>query len=891
MSLQIRLGRTDSVYSVDRENSLDVELKNTSKPIHHNNIKETIDIYEQYKKEREESERYRLILTVHPFCTNVLFNPLTEIIKDEGSDSPIVATDNRAVDLSGLDVYGKENPLRRDMIKNTEYSRDDIGFEYHPGYDIFDNHILKNLGFKVVNQTNASDDGNFNTDSDYARDSDGTVQEIWIRKSIDDVVLVDKHLYNSDELLDFEGSITANLSEENGWWGFGNTSNIENRYLDRGEKKSLNIEKVLNNHKSCEFIDMYPDRTLYSFAPKWNKFRRRLEYNWDIVLTYPHSMDYDMFELDKAKGYYGLPLFYYVQDEGEDEKNVYMEEVTNLTGNKSYVFRSVLKHGLKGGDYIRLYYKDGDEWKSFYEDNNKDFRVSYVGNLGDGDEDYYFVIYDDDLTEFIGEGLNAGKEVRFSRVDGNTPSKYAFRKFKKLPNFKWKEKEFDGTEAFDDYIDGNGINGVAFDNEWYKLAFAHTIYGDEVAQITFTDTIDMSNMIDKDGRPICEIYATVLKANRGHDEWYNGGENGKKNEKVEFSHCFGPLQAGLETSHEFGDSEGAISVRKAWGDVRLITDSDNNDNPYDDDITFDADNEFYGDVVEYNAVYALPKQLQMFEYRFNTMQRELVTDEYNEMVYSEFENDDYSGNEPFSISDVGRSRLPRREGYYYKPHYLIRLKGWGAVNQGSHIDVGMKKVYLRSEGDLYLVVETLRSTKVNVGDTILMVDNVNNKTFYFTVAYTPNRLTMYLIPRIDPNIKNDDGSVVPAWEQLIELLKAIYTGNFVPLDVVTLIENGSFKLLRVNPDIPAYADKLDGRNTYFWRNPVKSGDVDTTEVKSFNFANGAFYLSEDINLFLKRQDPHNESGLYCAEDIPSDIAGITKKESNYNYKTEQEYVC
>ena len=44
MSVQIRLGRTDSVYSVNRENRLDVELKNTSKPIHHNDIKRTIDI-------------------------------------------------------------------------------------------------------------------------------------------------------------------------------------------------------------------------------------------------------------------------------------------------------------------------------------------------------------------------------------------------------------------------------------------------------------------------------------------------------------------------------------------------------------------------------------------------------------------------------------------------------------------------------------------------------------------------------------------------------------------------------------------------------------------------------------------------------------------------------
>ena len=84
-TIQIRLGHTDSVNSVDRQNFLDVQLKNTSKLSHFTDIKETIDQYEQFKTERDNCHKYRLITTINPYCTNVLFNTFTEIVYAEGS--------------------------------------------------------------------------------------------------------------------------------------------------------------------------------------------------------------------------------------------------------------------------------------------------------------------------------------------------------------------------------------------------------------------------------------------------------------------------------------------------------------------------------------------------------------------------------------------------------------------------------------------------------------------------------------------------------------------------------------------------------------------------------------------------------------------------------------
>ena len=45
------------------------------------------------------------------------------------------------------------------------------------------------------------------------------------------------------------------------------------------------------NRNACEFIDLYPDRTLFSFLPKYNKYRKRAEKNWDYCITYPKSKD------------------------------------------------------------------------------------------------------------------------------------------------------------------------------------------------------------------------------------------------------------------------------------------------------------------------------------------------------------------------------------------------------------------------------------------------------------------------------------------------------------------------------------------------------------------------------------------------------------------------
>ena len=83
---QIRLNSTDAVNSVNKENFLDVEIKQHTKVFPFGNVIDTIDQRQQFETERENCTKYRFILTVNPYCSNILFNTVTEIVQNEGSD-------------------------------------------------------------------------------------------------------------------------------------------------------------------------------------------------------------------------------------------------------------------------------------------------------------------------------------------------------------------------------------------------------------------------------------------------------------------------------------------------------------------------------------------------------------------------------------------------------------------------------------------------------------------------------------------------------------------------------------------------------------------------------------------------------------------------------------
>jgi hypothetical protein len=943
-NIQIRLGHTDSVNSTDRQNFLDVELKNTSKLIHFTDIKKTIDQYEQFKTEREKCNKYRLIATINPYCTNVLFNTFSEIVYAEGSEYCNAIIEGDSFDDSSSpvasktqDIYGLSKPNHMQMIMNTEYSRPgsakdsydingrkivDEYYVYHPGFDIFNNHILRNTSFKIVNKpSNNTDKTFFNTIADKMRYADGSAVTYKRREDFDDSGNVnipsrDKHLYDYDNILQFENgdAINANLTEENGWYGFINYSTIQSRDPNPSNNiekfNELNIGRVMNNRKSCEFIDMYPDRTLYSFNPKYNKYRHREEYNWEVILTYPYrntmtdeeGNDYKVLKSGKCNGLLILSAL----------------KTIGPSGETIILFRTMTKHGLKRGDNVRFYYEDVDDWKQY----EKDFKVRNIGNLENNEKEYYFYINDmdfirlidpdtyDDMDENNDDFKVPDKEYRFARMVGNVPSKYYIRKFKKLPNFKYAEQKFpkDGSITIDEYIENNAKdnNGkmTLFDKEQYKLAFETTIYNDESTQIVFTDTIDIDNLVDNRGCPITEIYMTIIKTNYGHDLWYNGDGTKRNDETVEFSHCFGEIKSGLQFSQKNEYGTKIYNKRKDEGDVTII--SHKNQTRYEENITLEND-EFFGDIVDFNPNECIEKSLQFFMHRFNTAQRELnngKTFKWNEIWSDDWDanpkdetliitktGDD--GDYPFSVIekdrpiDIDDSATNREEGYYYQPHYRIPLREFGPIVQGQHFDININTIVPVQADAIYLKITTVRRSGVDKGDIIYLFDDKNDKIYEFVVTYVENRVSFYVIPRVK------EGNPWQKFNEQSDMNWLDVCNLSVPyIDDENPDKNREAQLFfrRKNEDIPSYAEKV-GKNKYLWRNVLRVGDMDTQELPEYAYANDAFYVTNEINFFLKRQDPNGWNGLYCKEGFPNDIPGNIKPESNYIYKEDKEIIC
>ena len=1006
---KIRLGDTDSINSINTNNIIGVDLQQTSKLLPYSSVVGDVDAYEVFENERKSCEKYRLIVTINPYCTNVLFNTLTEIIRNEGSNTNNeleVITDKDDSFAKHTDgCYGIANPNRQQMIMNTEYSKDNIGFIYHPGYDFFTNHLLRNLTFKMVNRieediTDKSMENGisdvieengvqklkvqssyetcrefFNTIMDFMRYSDGTVVKYCKRENINSEpnTKLNKHLYIYDDILSIDEAINSNLSEDNGWFGFVNNSTVSSKertnntslITNRKIWKDLNISRVLNNHENCEFIDMYPDRSLFSFNPKVNSFKKRLEYNWNIILTYPYRNDYcpDIVTANDKKTN-GLKM---------------MTVIKSLNNNNAdlIMFRSYVKHGLKRGDTFSLYIKkEGEDFVKL----SRNLKVTNVGNMSgknDGNEDFYFYTTDMSLlteifnysidstsgkwTNTLGEILTtkaineqistSTSEYRIRRVVGNIESDYYLRVFKKLPNLKNKKENLTDEivkdkNLFENYLYGDKLNAslnvtkedgttepymMDFNNEHYKLAFNRTIYNDSSSQITFTDTIDIEHLVDNLGRPLHEFYVTIIKNNKGYNKWYNVkynknthryekdnfSEGDRTSDDVEYSHCFGNISSGFEFSNNYSDRFYTNKDRKEYilynkatlGDTALINELGCfNAKPYETEITNKGGinkDEFYGDIVDYNANECVENILQPINHRFNTVQRELPdNDMFNIFEYQEIKYDDYDHTDTGKGMTTQKIRIndftkcgnvdlrvwQRPEGYFYQAHYPITLKEFGSLNQNAHSDLKVREAKPVQKNGIFIEVTTTLNYGVVAGDIIYVcIDDENNyrndKWFEFTVAYTEGKNKFCIQPY---NM---------SWQEMKNKIKSSVgvDYNWITLSKVLVAPSANedytqLKLRRKNNNIPDYATRID-HNKFLWRDLYRPGELMDSDLTQYPFANNAFYINKEINFFLKRQDPYGYSGLYCSQAFPNDVAGNHKEEDNYVYKTEDEIIC
>lgn len=886
--------------AVNEDVNVGVDLSIPTKKLINTNDTLLVDLDQVYLDELDSSNKYRAIFTIKPVCSNVLYNALTEVVSNEGAPECFLLGDNGV----SLDALSTEKVTRIQAIRDTEYSHPKLGnLSYHPGIDIFNNHILRNNAFTNVNPrgeraetsekvyTLADDESTFieketvdpfNTIRDFKRDfNGGQVISKFPTSGLTylQTYTLPKHLYEERTIDSFEKTINEKVFEDNGWIGFYNRANLRTFFQKTtdGETEEILINKVINSAGVGDFIDLFPDRTRFSFVPHINtKQHNRKELNWHCFLTYPYKNDEThpivYGKDDLGNGINGLPF------------KVLMTYTTDSDKERVLLASTMSRHNLNADSNIRLYWPDG---------TTQDVLVRGFGDLSGNYKDYYFSIDAEDLTTNLTEG-------RFSRLVFNVPCKYYLRKFRRIPNFKTIGNSESSLQQIHKYSESQ----YEFNHDIDKLAFASTIYGDDVAQIVFTDDINLDGLTDNLGMPIKDIYLTIVKANKGHEDWYSlfAGSNERRNpQDIEWSACFGEVSSGLDLpidlwfneeedryediftqdynvrrlhNIDFNELESQFAPKSDRIDPLCfdkapniwLVDGNQYRVPYaiENNITFENE-DYYGDLVEFSPIQIEETILHDVCHRFNTLQREYISSGFTNIITDEIYQDDYEGGSASQGGDtqsqfrcveeiynsytkknngqMTKYTIPGNlfpEGYYYKAHYRIRIAETNdLIAQSSDTQIPLDNLVIIDGG--YLTFETTMSL-TNLADVVVQ----ENKYPYNNVY---------------------NGTVIS-----IDMLTGDTREVTIKLtDDISLDPEKNYIVFLKTKSIPSYAIRYpDNSGRYIWKTLRKNSDLAIDEeIGSRPFTNGAHYIYQNIDFFLRRQDPEGDYGLNITESVLS----------------------
>ena len=939
MDAKIFLQSHLSKKSSNTSNGVNVQFKGRRKLLPTNDVSEIVSQYDQYLLERESCNKIRLTCQVNPICTNVLFNPITEIVRYEGSNNVELLNYLDGTVLKNTQLLYKDSTTlssssenhHTNAIRDTQLSNTKNGFIYHCGLDILNNHLIRSNTFKTIcRRDNASEV--FNTIGDTMRDVSGNqvIETLYfpVSSSVEGHKKdVEAHIYRYDDILQFDESISNRLIKKyDGWVGFYNRSKIKS-YSDFENGDIMDIERPIMYKNGGDFIEMYPDRSLYSFVPKFNKYRNRIEKNWEYCITYPSSSTTEGFESIINGDLKSLKAIYF--DENSQGDN----------GGSQLVIYGITKHGLKVGDFVNIYNTYVEDGKTVNE------VVAYSAEVTNVVDDYIFILqgisstisdtwcYLSDMTKkendnetlyyndvgyknhsnkyLTKSGSNTkyyiinnkyvnlddkAQNISYKKVVNGVECDYYVRVFEKVPNFKnasaVTSSEYDIYKNDSELIHEYQDKKYDFESHVSRLAFAKNIYGDDVGEIVFTDDIDISNLIDNLGRPISTLYIMFFKSNKGYKEWYGFyPQKDKENidinsDNVTYSHCFGMLTCGYETSDEsicnsdidsiytinnIGESSQGISISKL--------NKGRDEYYYDTEIAYDVDKKFYGDICCYDGYNIVEESIQPIMHRFNTAQREssnsLSNEFYQKFNYDNIIYDDYDINQNFTIkTSVVDNVNQKKEGYYYKPFYPIEIKTFGSLNSVSPDFlkiIGIKKY--DGENGRYYSISTLSYHYLSPGDKSMIYDTEQDK--YYTLV----------------TIKNNESN----YKKFYFVAYDEKGTEKVDLDIS---DYSKFKLFKIdNLEVSSHASLLkDGTCRFVWRDLYNNGFSPTSakSTEEYPFTNGAFYINKRIDIYVRRQDPYGVYGLYDGVGIGADISGddsYTEVVSDNNYVKSDDIKC
>jgi hypothetical protein len=226
------------------------------------------------------------------------------------------------------------------------------------------------------------------------------------------------------------------------------------------------------------------------------------------------------------------------------------------------------------------------------------------------------------------------------KVIAGIDSKYYFRKFKKI------KTKYSPVIETDDY-------------ETYGLGFSENIYSDKITQFVFNEDIDVSGLSDNLGRPLSEIFLSIIKTDS--NKLFSKVSSGLETPFIEILNNNG-------TDYEYLRALPVINKIHNGGSLPFVSYT-----PLESSVLINNDL-FYGDLVEFNPNNLNEIVLSEVHHRFNTENRETpaTLDAVNIL-------------QPSGTNLITEKIVlgPRQEGYYYKAHHKFVIRDFS-----SYIETG-----------------------------------------------------------------------------------------------------------------------------------------------------------------------------------------------------------
>ena len=715
------------------------------------------------------------------------------------------------------------------------------------------------------------------------------------------------HIFNpSMKLFNYYYELTKADTDTNGVDDF-----LVKRPIELAEYH-LEYDGIDLNHNQKSFSATTSSITKSNISFNVNEKWKTIKYHgkeYDVIIEgLTRNLNFDPYASGSTYVKSGDILYDLSVTQIEDDKYTY--EISNMRVNMEMTYQI-------SNDRTIVYCGHGDDRKTYYLINNN------------------FVNIDDNAQDFS-----------FKKVVDNEEVDYYVRIFSRLPNWKGCDVKIDKQQLY-----GTNKHLIAqyqtlehdFENHISQLAFAKNVYGDDISQIVFSDDIDISYLNDNLGRPLTSIYLTLLKNNKGYKEWY--GKNGSKIEirkkktdndedyHIEYSHCFGMLNCAFRLSKEslpnieHNNSMQLNNIDSSFQyqglDVEDIQYSNivyekilNNNNIIDqerddeatqnrsyrarfkdilnDEIQYGyctnnsnekylGDTHFYGDLCAYSKKRLIEEPIQQVEMRFNTAQREISSLDtshkyFKDFSYDEIIYDDKDQNGFVSNENNAFNAHQHKEGYCYYPHYEIPLKTFSKhISFQSPIAMTLTKIDVISnekERKIYFKIRTLNPHNLQNYDTVYMkYDTYDIKT---NKVYLSNYYICYVTDIINKNVFECE----------------IYDEKNVRINSLNTIDTLSYKLFKKDSTTPDYAKfAKDGSCRFIWREIINNGFDNNSDIENYPFFNGAFYVNKQINLFVRRQDPHEYTKLQNNTFLSDIVSNPIKFENNDNYSTESDISC